>query len=167
MPQLEGVLMSKRFNMTVTVDEEGFSVKLDEEIREALAMLIRPKAVESAHRLALPNALHQGGELPISERDLYKQKRPHGHHQIVAVLAFALRESGVSEFTADDMRRAYIRAGVRPPKVMAQALRDAKNKYELVELGSKKSAFRLSPHGERTVLFDLPAEAHAKDDNDH
>jgi hypothetical protein len=159
--------MSRRFNMTVTVDEEGFSIKIDKELREALAMLIRPAAPEMGHQLASPNAVRAGGELPISERDLVKQKRPHGHHQVVAVLAFALRESGVSEFTADDMRRAYIRAGVRPPKVMAQALRDAKNKYELVELGSKKSAFRLSPHGERTVLFDLPAETHGRGDNDH
>jgi len=159
--------MSKRFNITVTVDEEGLSVKLDEELREALAMLIRPAAPDVTPRFAAPSLLHQGGELPISERDLIKQKKPHGHHQVVAILAFALRESGVSEFTADDMRRAYIRAGVRPPKVMAQALRDAKNKYELVELGSKKSAFRLSPHGERTVLFDLPASAHMKETNDH
>jgi hypothetical protein len=159
--------MSRRFNMTVTIDEEGFSIRVDKELRDALVMLIRPTAPEVAHRLTSSSALQQGGELPISERDLVKQKRPHGHHQIVAVLAFALRESGMSEFTADDMRRAYIRAGVRPPKVMAQALRDAKNKYELVELGSKKSAFRLSAHGERTVLFDLPAEAHIKDTNDH
>lgn len=159
--------MSKRFNMTVTIDEEGFSIRMDKELREALAMLIRPAASEVGHQLASPSALQAGGEFPISERDLIKHKRPHGHHQVVAVLAFALRESGVSEFTADDMRRAYIRAGVRPPKVMAQALRDAKNKYELVELGSKKSAFRLSPHGERTVLFDLPAETHAGDNNDH
>ena len=159
--------MSKRFNVTVTVNEEGLSVKWDEDLRKALAVFLQPTEPEVTHRRSAANALHHDGELPISERDLVKQKRPHGHHQIVAVLAFALRESGVSEFTADDMRRAYIRAGVRPPKVMAQALRDAKNKYELVEVGSKKSAFRLSPHGERTVLFDLPAVAPMKEINDH
>jgi hypothetical protein len=90
------------------------------------------------------------------ERDLIAAKRPHGHHEIVAVLAFALTEAGTREFTEDDIRRAYIRAGVRPPKVVAQALRDAKNKYEYVEVAGERGRYRLTNHGDRVVRFDLP-----------
>ena len=93
---------------------------------------------------------------PSSERDLISMKRPHGHHETVAVLAFALTESGTSVFTEEDIRRAYIRAGVRPPKVVAQALRDAKNKYEFVELAGERGRYRLTNHGDRVVRFDLP-----------
>jgi hypothetical protein len=91
-----------------------------------------------------------------SERDLVAAKRPHGHSEIVAVLAFALTEAGTREFTEDDIRRAYIRAGVRPPKVVAQALRDAKNKNDYVELAGERGRYRLTNHGDRVVRFDLP-----------
>src|SRR5437763_546181 len=63
------------------------------------------------------------------EKQLVVEKRPRGHHEIVTVLAFALTESGIKEFSEEDMRRAYIRAGIRPPKYVAQALRDAKSKF--------------------------------------
>jgi hypothetical protein len=98
--------------------------------------------------------VHTGG----SERNLIAAKRPHGHNEVVAVLAFALTESGTRDFTEDDIRRAYIRAGVRPPKVVAQALRDAKNKYELLDAAGKRGRYRLSNHGDSVVRFDLPRE---------
>jgi hypothetical protein len=90
------------------------------------------------------------------ERNLIAAKRPRGHNEIVAVLAFALTESGTGDFTEDDIRRAYIRAGIRPPKVVAQALRDAKNKYELLELAGARGRYRLTHHGDTVVRFDLP-----------
>jgi hypothetical protein len=46
-------------------------------------------------------------------QDLIAAKQPHRHHEIVAVVAFALTESGTREFSEDDVRRAYIRTGVR------------------------------------------------------
>ncbi|MGH9498174.1 MAG: hypothetical protein ACRD3L_03455 [Terriglobales bacterium] len=92
------------------------------------------------------------------ERTLITTKRPRGHNEIVAVLAFALTESGTKEFGEDDIRRAYIRAGVRPPKVVAQALRDAKNKYEFLELAGARGRYRLTNHGDTVVRFDLPRE---------
>ena len=91
-----------------------------------------------------------------SERELIAEKRPHGHHEIVAVLAFALTEGGTPAFTEEDIHRAYIRVGVRPPKVIAQALRDAKNKYEYLALAGKRGRYRLTNHGDRVVRFDLP-----------
>jgi hypothetical protein len=93
-----------------------------------------------------------------TEKDLIAAKQPQGHHEIVAVLAFALAETGTSIFTEEDIRRAYIRAGVRPPKVVAQALRDAKNKYEYLELAGKRGEYRLTNHGDRVVRFDLPRQ---------
>jgi hypothetical protein len=96
---------------------------------------------------------------PKSERDVVREKSPQGHAETVAVLALYLAESGATEFTPEDIRRAYIRANVRPPKVIEQALRDAKNKYEFLELGNTKGKFKLSHHGERFVRFDLPRKA--------
>lgn len=96
-----------------------------------------------------------------SERDLIAEKRPKGHPEIAAVLAFFMTEAGTPQFSDDDMKRAYIRAGVRPPKVVAQALRDAKNKYDYLQSGRERGLYRLSEHGERFVRFDLPRPAKA------
>jgi hypothetical protein len=61
-------------------------------------------------------------------------------------------------FTVEDIRKAYIRAGVRSPKVVTRAPRDAKNRADFIDPGSKKGTFKLSPHGDRTVRFDLPKQ---------
>jgi len=95
----------------------------------------------------------------LTEKQLISEKNPKGHPETVAVLAFALAEAGQPEFTEDDMRRAYIRAGVRPPKVVAQAIRDAKNHGDYVQAGSKRGSYRLSNHGDRTVRFDMPRQS--------
>lgn len=97
----------------------------------------------------------------LTERDAIGTKQPRGHSETVAVLAFCLTESGKSEFNEDDIRRAYIRAGVRPPKVVGQALRDAKKNFDFIAAGSKRGMYRLSPHGDRTVRFDLPRKQRA------
>lgn len=93
----------------------------------------------------------------VSMSSLVQLKQPKGHHQIAAVLAFGLSEQGIQEFSEADIRRAYIQAGIRPPKVVAQALRDAKNNFDYIEGGSKRGLYRLSHHGDRTVRFDLPS----------
>lgn len=101
----------------------------------------------------------EGGERANSgftERELVAAKQPHGHHEIVAVLAFALAAAGVEEFSEEDMRKAYIRAGIRPPKAVGQALRDAKNNFDYISPGGKRGTYRLSNHGDSTVRFDLP-----------
>jgi len=102
-----------------------------------------------------------GAHLPVnaratSEREFVALKKPSGHLETVAVLAYFLTKAGQTEFTPEDIRRAYARAGVRPPKVIAQSLRDAKNVHDYLAKGEGKGTFRLSPHGERTVEFDLP-----------
>lgn len=90
------------------------------------------------------------------EKQLVLLKRPRGHHEIATVLAFALTESGLTEFTEEDIKRAYIRAEVRPPKQVSQALRDAKSKFDYIAMGSKRGIYKLTNHGDRTVRFDLP-----------
>jgi hypothetical protein len=93
---------------------------------------------------------------PQSLRDLVAFKQPKGHSEMVAVLAFGLAETGIVEFTEEEMRRAYIQAGARPPKVVSQALRDAKNKQDYIETGKKRGTYKISNHGDRTIRFDLP-----------
>ena len=99
------------------------------------------------------------GETP-TERDLIANKRPANHSETIAVLAFALKEAGTAEFTKEDIRKAYIRAVVRPPKVVGQAIRDAIRHFDFIEPGAERGKYRLSHHGERTVRFDLPASDH-------
>jgi hypothetical protein len=94
-----------------------------------------------------------------AEKQLITQKRPRGHHEIVTVLAFALSEAGMKEFGEDDIRRAYIRAEVRPPKHVSQALRDAKSKWDFITSGSRRGMYRLANNGDRVVRFDLPRPA--------
>lgn len=141
--------MPQKMNIGVTIDGTTITLELPAEVLRLFRSLSPADAGPSA-------SLGSHHELQPSEKQLLAEKKPTGHAETVAVLALCLREAGTLEFTPDEMRRAYIRAGVRPPKVVAQALRDAKNKYELIEVGSRKGTFRLSPHGERTVLFDLP-----------
>ena len=91
-----------------------------------------------------------------TERELISEKKPHGHAETVAVLAYWLTKSGTTQFTRKDMRGAYIRACARQPRFIDQALRDARNKHEFLEAGTARGTFRLSAHGERVVLRDLP-----------
>jgi hypothetical protein len=83
-------------------------------------------------------------------------KKPRNHPETIAVLAFVLTQNGTKEFSEEDIRRAYLRAGIRPPKVVGQAIRDGKNLYDYVESGSQRGTYRLTNHGDRTVRFDLP-----------
>jgi hypothetical protein len=103
------------------------------------------------------------GNGPLTEKDAVQAKRPQGHSEIVAVLAFVMTESGAAEFTEEDIRRAYLRAGVKPPKVVGQAIRDAKNNFDFVAAGSKRGTYRLTNHGDRTVRFDLPRTKDGKE----
>jgi hypothetical protein len=93
------------------------------------------------------------------EQQLIAAKRPSGHPEIVAVLACALAQQGHSQFDAAQMMAAYRRAGVRPPRVLGQALRDARNRLGYLEAGTRRGAYRLSPAGERMVRLDLPRDA--------
>jgi hypothetical protein len=149
--------MTTKINFAVTINDRTVTIELPPDFYDKVAAIL---GAQSSARYLDPQgqaaAASRQQPLARSEKELVAEKKPSGHSETVAVLAFCLREAGTAEFTAEDMRRAYIRASVRPPKVVAQALRDAKNKYELIEGGSKKGTFRLSSHGERTVLFDLP-----------
>jgi hypothetical protein len=99
----------------------------------------------------------------VSEAQLVLTKKPNGHSEIIAVLAFALAQSGVTEFTDEDIRKAYIRARVRPPKVVGQAIRDAKKSFDYIDVGSKRGTYKLSNHGDRTVRFDMPLHGEDKE----
>jgi hypothetical protein len=98
----------------------------------------------------------------VSEAQLVLAKKPKGHSETIAVLAFALTQSGATEFTEEDIRKAYIRAHVRPPKVVGQAIRDAKKLFDYIDVGSKRGTYKLSNHGDRTVRFDMPLHGENK-----
>jgi len=89
------------------------------------------------------------------EREMIAEKQPKGHSEVITVLGFCLAEAGQPEFGEEEIKRAYIRANVRPPKVLSQALIDAKRKHDYLEPVAR-GRYRLSAHGDRTVRFDLP-----------
>jgi hypothetical protein len=148
--------MSKQIKVSVSIDDRTVTLEGPEEfVREEVARLTA-RTENPMRPLGSGRGTGEAAVPSLSEKEMIAQKRPKGHAETVAVLAMGLREGGLREFGPQDMHKAYIRAGVRPPKVMHQALRDAKNKYEFLETGASRATYRLSPHGERTVLFDLP-----------
>ena len=156
--------MSKQVEVTITFDDKRITILGPEDfIRSEIDRLTKaetgtPQLYTKSDQYVEKTA---SGRSPtrLTERALVEEKKPHGHNETVAVLAYVLTQNGQTEFTADDIRRAYIRAGVRPPKVASQALRDAKNTADYLEAGSVRGTFRLSPHGENGVLFGFPRRA--------
>jgi hypothetical protein len=143
--------MEKIVAVTVTIGDRRITLEGPEDF--VRAEVRRFTADPQPAKLGTPAA---AAPASLSERDLIAQKRPRNQTEIVAVLGFCLTENGVAEFGEADIKKAYVRAGVRPPKVIAQALRDARNKFDFIEAGKKRGTYRLSAHGDRTVRFDLP-----------
>lgn len=144
--------MAEKIKVTVTIGDRQITLEGPEDfVQSEVQRLSNILVSESSARASAGDA-----KIPASEREFVSLKRPSNHAETVAVLAYLLTQSGQVEFTADDVRRAYARAGVRPPKVMDQSLRDAKNVNDYLERGGGRGTFRLSPHGSRTVEFDLP-----------
>jgi hypothetical protein len=153
----------RRVEVSITIDDKKVTLEGPEDfVREEVERFVRAREGASATTEGKAVTSQPESSRPQTERQFVEKKRPDGHGETVAVLAMHLRDQGVAEFTADDIRKAYLRANVRPPKVAAQALRDAKNKYDYIESGSSQGKYRLSAHGERTVLFDLPRQKESR-----
>lgn len=145
--------MQNRIQVTVTLGDKNLTIEGPENfVRDEVQRLTNLMVANHNSNSISEGTLGAGN----SEREFVIQKKPSGHGETVAVLAYYLTQSGQREFTAEDIRRAYARAHVRPPKVIDQSLRDAKNLYDYLEKGSARGTFRLSSHGARTVEFDLP-----------
>jgi hypothetical protein len=93
---------------------------------------------------------------PMTDGAFIAQKMPKDHQEKIAVLAVRLKESGKDDFNADDIRRAYLRAGIKPPKALGQALVDAKRYKDFIEPATERGSYRLTHHGEDFVRFELP-----------
>ena len=149
--------------VTVTIDDRRITLEGPEpfvrtEVQRLTESITSPTPPVSKH----------GGEVrgaetgAVTEAALVATKRPGNHCETVAVLAYSLKQEGTEEFSEDDIRRAYLRARLRPPKVVSQAIRDAKNAFDYIEAGSKRGLYKLSHYGETTVVFDLPREGGRK-----
>jgi hypothetical protein len=158
---LDKTLEDRRIEVTVEVGDKRVTLSGPEDfVRHEVRRLLGGEGTSQSD--AKLGGTPQPSPGANFERDFVAAKCPRGHAETIAVLALALKNQGHDEFTPEDIRRAYIRASLRPPKSTAQGLRDAKNKHDFVESGSKKGLFRLSEHGERTALFDLPTEKERK-----
>jgi hypothetical protein len=156
--------MSSQAKATITVDDKVVTIEGPTEFVDLqLAKYMDKKSTSDidSHRIADAALQDVGASPALTEKQLVAAKKPKGHAEKVAVLAFALTEAGRPEFTEEDMRKAYIRASERPPKVVGQAIRDAKNLFDYIETGEGRGTYRLSNHGDRTVRFDLPRKKEA------
>src|SRR5260370_40064140 len=125
--------MTKRVQLTITFGDQRLLLEGDFFRAEIQSATNSVKEKSGSGQSIAPRAPH--GDSSLTEEQLIAEKAPRGHGEIVAVLAYSLQQSGVVEFTPEEIRRAYSRARQRPPKVISQALRDAKNKYDFVEPG--------------------------------
>lgn len=149
-------MTEERINVAVEIGNvkvilEGPRDFVEAEVRRLTASVVNPPSSDIEKAMASAETARR----PQGERDFLSQKEPKGHAEIVATLAFYLTEQGVEEFTEQDIRRAYIRAGIKPPKVVAQAMRDAKNKRDFLKQGSSRGTYKLTPYGDSFVRFDL------------
>jgi hypothetical protein len=150
--------MDEQIKATIELDGKRVTLEgpkdfVESEVRRLGDLIVRgtvPSARAIEHESAEPSNM--------SEREFIAAKRPKGHLETVTVLGFYLAERGQPEFSEDDIRRAYIRANVRPPKVVGQSLRDAKSKKDFIEQGKERGTYKLSNHGDRFVRFDLPSQ---------
>ena len=151
--------MPNKIEVTITIGDRKLTLEGPEDfVRSEVERFANSElagGLEGRDATAEEGAVILGPRSP-SERQLIAEKKPQNHVETVAVLAYCLTKNGQEEFTPEDIRRAYLRAHVRPPKVIAQALRDAKNTSDYIQPGRRRGTFRLSPHGERTVMFDMP-----------
>ena len=152
--------MTATVKATVVIGDKTITFEGPQDFVEAqVARFAAEQNASMTHSKGSGLSAGAGGDLSrMSERDMIAAKRPRNHPETVAVLAFGLTQNGMEEFTEDDIRRAYVRAAIRPPKVIAQAIRDAKNNFDYLEAGKERGTYRLSSHGDRTVRFDLPAK---------
>jgi hypothetical protein len=148
--------MADRIEVTVTLQDKRVTIEGPEDFVRGEVQRLTNLAVSPPPSQALGPRTEADAGSPNNEREFIALKRPSGHAEIVAVLAYWLAQAGQQEFTAEDIRRAYARANVRPPKVIDQSLRDAKNVHDFLERGSNRGTFRLTPHGTRAVEFDMP-----------
>jgi hypothetical protein len=145
--------MTNKVQVTVTLGDKQVTLEGPEDFVRAEVQRLTNLVVSLN---SAPASAGSAEARASGEREFVSLKKPEGHAETVAVLAYYLTQAGQQEFTPEDIRRAYARAGVRPPKVIAQSLRDAKNVHDYLERGSGRGTFRLSPHGIRKVEFDLP-----------
>jgi hypothetical protein len=146
--------MTSNIQVTVKIDDKQVTLDGPEEFVRSEVQRLTNLIVHGGTSKGSPSETSTAS--PASEREFISQKQPSNHPETVAALAYLLLKEEKKDFTPEDIKRAYARAGVRPPKVMDQALRDAKNINDYLEKGSDKGTFRLTPHGIRTVEFDLP-----------
>jgi hypothetical protein len=152
--------MAESITVTITIDERRVTLEGPPDfVRAEVQRLTDALASIRTGLCDVPRQVQEASDKVLSESQLIAIKEPSNHAEIVAVLAYCLRErEGVTDFSEEDIKRAYLRARVRPPKVVGQAIRDAKNLFDYIEQGSGRGNYRLSHHGERTVVFDLPRE---------
>src|SRR2546430_1936831 len=117
--------MSTAARATITIDDKVVTFEGPQEFVDAQVAKYIGGGVSSnnqANKSSDAQSLDLRTKSVLTEKQLVLAKKPDGHSETIAVLAFALAEAGLSEFSEEDMRKAYIRAGVRPPKVVGQAI---------------------------------------------
>ena len=121
---------------------------------------IDQKSVAESAIVEVPLSIKGRNESIPSIKDFFDAKKPESAIETVTVFGYYFeRYEKLPEFAESDISRAYYEARVRKPKVIGQAIRDARNIRGYLVEGSKRGRFRLSNVGENLVLHDLPKKA--------
>jgi hypothetical protein len=151
--------MADTITVSVTIGDRKVTLEGPREFVQTEVRRLTDLLGSGSPHAKAPGSASSVSEKRASEREFVAEKSPKGHSEHLAVLAFHMTfiaDAGKSEFTEDEMRRAYIRAGVKPPKVVGQAIRDAKKHFDFFEPSGKRGNYKISQHGESFVRFDLP-----------
>src|ERR1700690_1605441 len=105
--------MAEKIEVTVKVGEREVTLVGPEAFVRSEVQRLTNLLASSASTVADFRPPQVESELPVTEHDFVVQKKPNGHPEIVAVLAYYLTRSGQIEFSAEDIKRAYLRAAVR------------------------------------------------------
>ena len=147
-----------------TVEWEGHRISIEgpEAFVSVELERFRNAVLKGTSAQPVPGDTAPRGGRPMNDADFLASKAPKDHYEKIAVLAVRLKAAGKSEFDDDEMRRAYLRANIKPPKVMSQALVDTKRFRDYIEPCETRGKYRLTSHGEDFVQFDLPRKSGTK-----
>jgi hypothetical protein len=163
--EIEQVMLKKspQFEQLKEAMELIRELKIPDHLQEkALAHLLQGTQAPSPANPAGGEARGNGGSGTDTEtgnlREFIAAYGPKGAvEEIPALIHWARKHEKVDSFSEDDIVALYRRAGIRPPKHVAQSMRDLSSKryLRLKAVAGKSGHVNLSRPGEDFVLHDL------------
>lgn len=129
------------------------SVEVESQIQDYIVSHKRPGGIEPK----VMDGLIPNPEMINELKSFFVSKKPSGHLEQYAVIAYFLKEKmNIDQISIDEMYTCYRILGIKPPKVAIQVFRDAKSKKMWFANGEKTGQYRISVNGITAVEHDIP-----------